>query len=137
MRVKLDNGAYVPERAHAEDAGLDLKTPISFVIPARGSYTVDTGVHCEIPYGYFGKLESKSGLNVHKGVVSCGGVIDSGFDGSIAVKLYNMTDQDVAFTRGQKIVQIVVQPCLCDTIQIVNEISGGQRGSAGFGSTGA
>lgn len=49
MRVSLDRGAFPPERAHATDAGLDLKTPVDFVVPAGGWAIVDTGVHVELP----------------------------------------------------------------------------------------
>lgn len=33
MKVKLDQGAYMPERAHALDAGYDLRTPTREVLP--------------------------------------------------------------------------------------------------------
>lgn len=32
MKIKLDTGAYMPERAHDADAGLDLRTPKGFEI---------------------------------------------------------------------------------------------------------
>ena len=50
MKVKLDNGAYAPERAHKTDAGYDLRSPIDIVVPARGNSIIDTGVHIQLPY---------------------------------------------------------------------------------------
>lgn len=38
--------------------------------------------------------------------------------------------------RKDKISQLVVLPCLFEEVQIVDEIAGGERGMAGFGSTG-
>ena len=79
IEMFLDDGANMPVRGHSLDAGLDLRTKESIVVPAHGSAVIDTGVHFRIPEGWFGKLESKSGLNVMKQVFCGGGVIDSGF----------------------------------------------------------
>ena len=70
MKIMLDKGAYMPLRAHSTDAGLDLRTPKEVTVPKGGSVCIDTGVHVELPKGYYGKLESKSGLNVKHSVVS-------------------------------------------------------------------
>ena len=60
MRIVLDEGARMPQRAHPFDAGLDLFSRADTVIPARGSAVFDTGVHVEIPEGYVGFIKSKS-----------------------------------------------------------------------------
>lgn len=135
MRVKLDEGAFAPERAHKEDAGLDIRTPYPFVIYPKSSKTINTGVHVEIPFGYAGFLKSKSGLNVKKGITS-EGLIDSGYTGAIVCKLYNNSNTVWSFERGDKITQLVILQVGTDDIEIVDEISGGDRGDAGFGSTG-
>lgn len=136
MKVVLDAGAYMPTRGHEDDAGLDLRTPVDVSIKAGGSVSIDTGVHMEIPRNYFGKLESKSGLNVKHSVVSHGGVIDSGYTGSIVVKLYNHGDQDYHFHAGDKIVQLIIQPCLIEDLEEVSLLKDTERGTDGFGSTG-
>lgn len=140
MKVYLERGATLPTRAHETDAGLDLYSRESQIIPPQGSAVFDTGVHIDLPNGTFGKLESKSGLNVKHGIVSCGGVIDEGYTGSIKVKLYNLGDKDVAIRCGEKLIQLVVQPCLYETVEVASfdewqEIRT-DRGNAGFGSTG-
>lgn len=111
MKIVLDEGAFMPIRAHENDGGLDLRTPVDIVVPPMrgktvhylgqgrpdelvgdaGCVAISTGVHVEIPHGYFGKIESKSGLNVKRGIVACGGTIDEGYTGGIVVKLYNLT----------------------------------------------
>ena len=138
MKIALDPGAYLPERAHPTDAGLDLRTPRDAYIPPRDSVVINTGVHIELPHGYYGKLESKSGLNVKWGIVSCGGVIDEGYTGAIAVKLYNMTDSHFIFESGDKICQLIVQPYAAPEIHLValSDFDETERGDAGFGSTG-
>lgn len=136
MKVKLDEGAFMPCQGHKGDAGYDLRTMIPFFVPSKGCATVDTGVHIEIPRGYYGKLESKSGLNVKGSIVSLGGVVDSGYTGSIKVKLYNMGDRDYCFGVGDKIVQIVFMPCLDVDFIETDSFEDTERGSDGFGSTG-
>lgn len=54
MKVKLDKGAFMPTRAHEDDAGLDLYSMETKIVPARGSATFDTGVHIELPKGTVG-----------------------------------------------------------------------------------
>lgn len=88
MKIKLDPGAFMPEYAHAQDAGMDLRSPVDAVVLPHDSAVIDTGVHVEIPKGAVGMLKSKSGLNVNHDLTS-EGVIDEGFTGSIRVKLYN------------------------------------------------
>lgn len=136
IEIKLDDNALLPTRGHNTDAGLDLLTPADVVIKANDSAVIDTGVHIAIPEGYFGKLESKSGLNVNHNVVCLGGVIDCGYTGSIKVKLYNLSDEPMNFKRGNKVVQLIIQPCLLPDLLVVDSLEDTERGDNGFGSTG-
>lgn len=135
LRVRLDEGAYLPERAHETDAGLDLRTPVDACVRAGDSTVIDTGVHIQLPPGTVGMLKSKSGLNTKDGIVS-EGVIDEGYTGTILVKLYNHGTEAKQFTRGDKITQLVVLPVLYVRVEHAEEIQGGDRGDGGFGSTG-
>ena len=136
MKVVLDEGAYMPERAHPTDAGLDLRCRERFVLWPGHHHTFDTGVHIEIPAGCFGHIESKSGLNVNDSVVSCGGIIDEGYTGSIAVKLYNFGKHDKVFEIGDKIAQLIIQPYFAPEMETADSLDQTERGDAGFGSTG-
>lgn len=143
MRVKLDNGAFTPTRAYPSDAGLDLYARETKVIPARGSAKFDTGVHIELPlvtvgdkaFYTVGMLKSKSGLNTKHGITS-EGVIDYSYRGSIVAKLYNNTDEDYVVERGHKITQLVILPVITTGCTLVDELSDGDRGDNGFGSSG-
>ena len=142
LKVKLDEGAFAPESAHEEDAGYDLRTPTDCYIKEHGYAIIDTGVHMAIPKGYVGFLKSKSGLNVRDHLTG-EGVIDSGYTGSIMVKLYHNKDDGNTilggkhFKRGDKIIQIVLLPIIKPEIKIVDELEETERGDGGFGSTGA
>ena len=135
MKVKIDDFAFIPERAHNTDAGLDLKSPICIEIPARSSAVIDTGVHVDLPIGTVGFLKSKSGLNVNHDITS-DGVIDVGYTGSIKVKLYNHGIIPYQVLRGDKITQLVVIECHFPDVEIVEELDDTERGNKGFGSTG-
>lgn len=136
IKVMLDPGAFIPTRAHSTDAGLDLYAMDDAVIFRDGSHTFDTGVHVAIPEGYVGFLKSKSGLNINSGLQSAG-VIDSGYTGSIRVKLYNHGHEMVQICRGQKISQLVILPIETPEIELVDEFEETERGNNGFGSSGA
>lgn len=135
MRVQLEKWAKQPVREHDTDAGIDLMTPQDFNIQPHRSACVDTGVHVELPHGFAGLLVSKSGLNAKHGITSTG-LIDEGYTGSIRVILHNHSDEPKTFHAGDKITQLVVIPAAYIPIEIVDKISGGERGDAGFGSTG-
>lgn len=137
IEVMLDNNAFMPERAHKEDAGWDIRTPKPVHILPGDNITVDTGVHIAIPYGYVGMLKSKSGLNV-KNDLTGEGVIDCGYTGSIVVKLYNHGKEPHMFYEGDKLIQLVIIPICMDELVQVEELStvDTERGDNGFGSTG-
>ena len=137
LKVQLDEGAFEPLRAHPEDAGLDLRTPRGFTLFGRGTHVVDTGVHVDIENGWFGKIESKSGLNINHGIETAPGVIDSGYSGSIKVRLYNLTDDTYRFDAGDKVCQMVLIPCNTPPIEVVPRVEArGGRGDDGYGSSG-
>ncbi len=135
MRIMLDTDAFMPTRAHKEDAGLDLYARETAIVPAKESYKFDTGVHIEIPPCMVGFLKSKSGLNVKHGITS-EGVIDEGYTGSIVVKLYNNSDKDYLVNRGDKISQLVILPILRPSLEVVDSLEQTERGDNGFGSSG-
>lgn len=135
MKVKVDPGCFIPERAHEDDAGLDLRTPHEVFIPAGSSAVINTGVHMQIPVGMVGMLKSKSGLNVKYGITS-EGVIDAGYTGSIVAKLYNHGSKGVTLPEGAKITQIVIMPIAKLPIELVEHLDDSERGEKGFGSSG-
>ena len=135
MKIMLDENAIMPTRAHDTDAGLDLYAPDGVFIEPRGSVTIDTGVHIELPPNTAGFLKSKSGLNVNHGLTS-EGVIDVGYTGSIRVKLQNHKSSAYMVNKGDKISQLVILPIITPELEVVDSLSPTERGDNGFGSTG-
>lgn len=135
IKIKLDEGAKMPTRAHSTDAGLDIYARDEQIVPAKESAIFDTGVHIELPIGTVGMLKSKSGLNVKYGITS-EGVIDVGYTGSIVVKLYNHSGFDYRVKAGDKISQLVILPIITPTLHLVESLEETERGDNGFGSSG-
>ena len=140
MRFKIDEGCFEPIRAHATDAGLDIRSPIDVTVRAHGSAVINSGVHAEIVsyddgIGSAGLILPKSGLNIKNDCLSFG-VVDEGYSGAIVVKIYNLGDEDFHVHRGDKITQLLIADVRYVVPEIVSEIESGDRGDNGFGSTG-
>ena len=135
MKIKLDAGAYLPERAHEADAGYDLRSPVTGRLYAGQAVVIDTGVHVAIPIGYVGMLKSKSGLNVKHDIVG-EGVVDANYTGSIHVKLYNHGTESYMIEKGDKISQLVIMPIITPELEPVDELDETDRGDKGLGSSG-
>lgn len=135
VKIQLDKGAFMPERAHATDAGADIKTPHPFTMLPHMSRTIKTGVHIETPPGHATMVKSKSGLYVKYGITTTG-VVDEGYTGEVLVRLKNNGPDTISFEKGDKIAQLVIVPVMYADFEQVDEIGGGDRGNGGFGSTG-
>ena len=135
LKVMLDEGAYMPERAHAADAGYDLRTPVNVQIAARRGATIDTKVHVMIPKGYAGFIKSKSGL-LSRNNIRVDGVVDAGYTGTIKVMMFNDDLLDKTFRVGDKIAQLVILPIETPELEEVSSLEETERGDNGFGSSG-
>lgn len=174
--TKIHPDAVLPQKAYDDDAGFDL-TAVAFK-KFGDVYVYDTGIAMEIPKGYFGGVYARSSIFL-TGMEKCGGVtvVDAGYRGSIKVAMRQVISGlqlrqmrgDMAaefpgklsmmfpYKRGDRIAQLIIQPCLVPT-QVVNYTEDGSykmpvtlehiefietaklsttaRGSGGYGSTG-
>lgn len=135
---KLSPYAYLPQRAHESDAGLDLFCYESNHVYSFSRIIVRTGIAVEIPQGYAGFVQPRSGLAKERGitVLNTPGLIDSGYRGEIKVILYNSSHQIYTANPGTKIAQLVIVPITLFDVEEVKELSSSERGKKGFGSTG-
>lgn len=136
LKVMLDKGAIMPDRAHEDDAGLDLFSQEEVVVRLKESVTINTGVHVAIPKGYVGFIKSKSGLMVNHSILT-DGTVDAGYTGAVRVTLFNHAYEHFTILKGQKIAQLVLLPIITPKVVLVEEFEETERGSGGFGSTGA
>lgn len=135
-RLRAD--AVLPSRAYAGDAGFDLAACESTTLAPGERALVSTGIAVEIPDGYAGFVQPRSGLAARHGigVVNSPGLIDSGYRGEVCVVLLN-TDREHVFTvePGMRIAQLVIAPVATVRLVEVEELAASERGAHGFGST--
>ena len=131
--VELDNGAYMPYKAHCYDAGFDLYARKDQKITSNT--LVDTGVHMNIPNGYVGLVFPRSSMSL-KNFMTATGVIDSGYTGSIKVNLKRPRFLPKTIKAGERIAQIVIIPLPNFALTIGQMPKNTERGFGGFGSTG-
>ena len=136
--VRLREGATLPGRAYAGDAGLDLATCDRVELAPGERAVVPTGLAVAIPDGFAGFIQPRSGLAARHGiaVVNSPGLIDSGYRGELRVVLLN-TDPERTFVAepGERIAQLVVLPVPELELVEVDELPGTERGVRGFGSS--
>lgn len=138
---RVSEEARIPTRAHAGDAGYDLRSVESLSLPPGGRAVVRTGISVAIAEGYAGLVLPRSGLAVKHGIslVNTPGLIDSGYRGEIHVPLINH-DRENAFEVevGMRIAQLVFVRAAEAVFTEVELLEAGTdgRGEGGFGSSG-
>lgn len=135
MNVMYEDGAFKLTRAHETDAGLDVRAMHDGIVRAHKSATFHTGVHCQLPPNTMGDIRPKSGMMFNHDILTFG-TVDVGYDGEVMVHMMNLSDDDYWVLRGDKIAQMAVVKVIFEPVETVTEIEGGERGMAGFGSTG-
>jgi dUTP pyrophosphatase len=135
---KLAADAALPFYAHPGDAGLDLFANEAVEVKPGESRMVRTGIAIELPQGTEAQVRPRSGLACRHGitVLNSPGTIDEGYRGEVCVILINHGVEPFAVEKGMKIAQMVVQPVVRVEVTEVDELSGTERNTGGFGSTG-
>lgn len=128
-----------PVFAHPSDAGADLVSAEAVELAPGERRTVGTGVRVALPTGTVGFVVPRSGLAHRHGltIVNAPGTIDAGYRGEIRVVLLN-TDRESSYhvEIGDRIAQLVVLQLPGIEFVPVDDLEAGDRGAAGFGSTG-
>jgi len=137
IRVKkLHPDAILPSYAHPGDSGLDMYSIEDITIPPKERRIVSTGIAIEYPEGYTSLFWDKGGLAANNGLTVLGGVFEHIYRGEYKVVLYNTSDVAYEVKKGQKIVQLLIQPIITAEIEEAQELSETVRGEGRFGSTG-
>ncbi len=141
---RIHPGAILPTRKDG-DAGFDLYAVEDMTITPRGFARLAIGWNIEIPWGWWAKIECRSGL-ASKGFFTTGGVLDPSYRGEPKVFLHwlpegaenavMMSSDEHNFRPGDRIAQMLILPVFQGGIEEVAELTPTERGDKGFGSTG-
>lgn len=136
--VRLLDSSVLPSKSNPSDAGYDLYSVEDKKIIPGNRKLVKTGISIAIPNGYVGLIWPRSGLAVKHGIDTMAGVIDSGYRGEIGVVLQNHGDKEYLIKSGDRIAQILFQKIECVySWEEVESLQDSERGTGGFGSSGA
>lgn len=138
MNFSKVRNVKTPNRAHRLDAGIDFFVPEDYAarVNPGESVNIPSGIKVEVPSGFALVAFNKSGIASKKQLLAGACVVDAGYTGEVHLNLLNVGNQSVDIEPGQKILQFMLLPVLPCTLVEVDEISGGERGEGGFGSTG-
>lgn len=138
VRFRTDPLVVLPTRAHADDAGWDLRASRPVNVPSGAIRLVPTGIYVDLPAGTYGMICSRSGLVAKYGVAvaNAPGIIDSGYTGEILVALVNHGRSPYNVEPGDRVAQIVFGRVDLVTVVGGDTLEDDSRGSGGHGSSG-
>lgn len=132
---------YTLAPAMPGDAGCDL--PVAeFTKVGRLPIKIPTGIHLEMPPGFYAAIVPRSSAASKLHLAVCTGTIDSGYRGDISVVAYVIgwrnENDNVTLEAGDSIAQLVFGYSTMPEMTRVltkSELSETARGTDGFGST--
>ena len=155
---RLNENATIPSKAHEGDSGFDLYASEDVIIEPGETAVVPTGIAVQLPEGMEAQVRPRSGVTSKTKLRVQLGTIDNGFTGGIGVIVDNISTDtwsnasrliDNSYARetlnktggykirkGDKLAQLVVQHLPQVEAIEVTELGEGERGEAGFGSSG-
>ena len=100
---------------------------------------IPTGLVVAVPPGFEVQVRPRSGLALSHGVTvaNAPGTVDSDYRGELMVILLNLGNETYTVRRGERIAQLVLAPVVQGTFTESEKLPPSERGSGGFGSTGA
>lgn len=133
MKVKLiDFQGTPPLRAHDNDAGADVFSPVEQIIFPGQVLKIPLGFGLELPDGCAGYIFPRSSLSA-KGIVCELPPIDSGYRGEVHAILTNVGTAGYTIKKGDRIGQLVIMPVLIPEFTYQESAP---RGHGAFGSSG-
>lgn len=140
IKVKRVNmNAKLPIRSDG-DAGWDFYAPKDYVIDAgQAAMVCPTGIAFEFPKGYYLELfmrsstAKKTTLRLSNQV----GVVDSTYRGEVVALFDNVGRTPYTIKKGERFIQGIIKKEVPTVLEEAEDLTPTERGTGGFGSTGA
>lgn len=139
IKMKMISKKDKPSYSNSHAAGLDLRYigEEKLIFSSGDHHMIGSGIHVEIPDGYFGLVAIRSGLGAKGLVLSNGvGIIDNDYRGEIKVPLYYHGEGELVIEPGERVCQLLILPFVQADIEYVDKLEKSDRGHDGFGSSG-
>lgn len=118
------------------DAGWDIITSDDTVCRARSCTDVPSDLFMEMPHQIYGVVQARSSTS-KRGLLVLPGVIDPSYRGRIYAMVYNLTEEDLIISRGDRIAQMLFfQRVPGLHMSSATHLMPSERSTRGFGSTG-
>jgi dUTP pyrophosphatase len=140
---RLSHAAELPLPSYATPgaSGADVAAAVEedVVLEPMERRAIPTGLVVAVPPGYEVQVRPRSGLALRHGVTvaNAPGTVDSDYRGELMVILVNLGKKHYTVRRGERVAQLVLAPVVQGTFSERDELPPSERGSGGFGSTGA
>lgn len=133
----------LPYYRHEGDAGVDLHVILGeddresglTIFPGERKL-LDTGMHIELPFGYWARITHRSSTERKWRLRVVEGTIDQGYRGRLFTQVSNDNTFPIKIDHGARIAQLILMPIVMAKFVEVDELEGSGRGTKGFGSTG-
>lgn len=133
---KLNKDAVMPAYGTFGAACFDLHAAED-VSSAFGRAEVGTGLAFEIPPGFVMFIKPRSGLAFKSATHAFAGTVDADYRGEVKVLLVHERNGAITVKKGERIAQAYIQAVVKWGFDEVQDLSATERGTGGFGSTGA
>ena len=136
---RLDSSVRLPAYETGGAAGFDLASNVDMVVQPGEVALVPTGLVIAVPAGHFLGVFARSSTPLKRGLMVANGVgvVDSDYCGAqdeIKIEVLNFTAAPVAITRGDRLAQGIIIPCVRAEWRETATPTAPTRG--GFGATG-
>lgn len=134
---KIHEDAKIPTRATEGSVGYDVCCVDDVQLLPWRTTLVKTGlVLNKLPPNTYLRVAPRSGLALNKSLIVNAGVVDPDYRGEIGVVIL-ASNTEHFLRKGDKIAQFIVESCMTPDVTEVQGVSDTQRGTGGYGSTGA
>ena len=143
MKIRVINKSNhdLPKYETLQSAGMDLRAFIEedIYLEPMERKIIPTGIYMALEAGYEAQVRPRSGLAAKKGitVLNAPGTVDADYRGEVGVILINLSNERFQISNGDRIAQLVIAPYVQAEWVSTDELDSTERGSGGFGSTGA